>query len=250
MAVDAECDLRCPFRVSCPLLWSGLAGSALGGAGAGASTSAMMGGDAGLGALAGFASGAAGYLTGSLGIASGAIAGGVSSVIQGGKFGDGAIDGVIHSAGQTLGGILAPMKALGKHDLQKGDVVYLKPENFLTALISFIDGGVFSHTGIYLGDGEMAHSTLNGGSGIVDVVGYKDRGAYIDKRFRGNKKITKIAAQLANRSIGYGFLPGQKVCSTFNAAVFNQAGYQGWYGIGPNSQSSYQQFEIMRSYGY
>jgi hypothetical protein len=117
--------------------------------------------------------------------------------------------------------------------------------------IALFEGGVFSHTGIVLGNGQMAHSTLASGSSIVkiDIQPYSKRGAYISRRYRGSQQVINTAKSLAVRRTGYGFLPGQKVCSTFNAAAFNQAGYNGWYGIGPNSQAQYMPFTVTKIYG-
>ena len=232
----------------------GLFASALGGAGAGATTSAMLGGDVGLGALAGLAGGTIGYVGGyAWPLGAEAVAGGVSAEIMGGDFGEGALQGGLHSMGKTVGGILAPMQTLGEQDVQAGDTVYFKPDSAIGWGMVLFEGGIFSHTGIALGDAEMAHSTMKTGADIVDFKKspeYLSRKAYILKRFRGNRAIIRTAKALAIHKTGYGFLPGQNVCSTFNAAAFNRAGYRGWHGIGPNSQARYRQFYITRTYGY
>ncbi|MDD4910169.1 MAG: toxin TcdB middle/N-terminal domain-containing protein [Candidatus Omnitrophica bacterium] len=224
--------------------WSGLAASALGGAGAGAAASAMLGGDVGLGALAGFAGGTIGYIGGSVWpLGAEIVAGGVSAEILGGDFGEGAREGGLHSLGQTVGGILAtPTQSLGEQNLEGGDVVFFKPDSAIGWGIALFEGGIFSHTGIMLNKTEMAHSTWETGTGIVNIEkGYSKRQAYVSNRFRRNQYVIDAAKSLAKEKITYGMLPGQYVCSTFNSAVLDKSGYPDWYGIGPNSQVRYFQ---------
>ncbi len=233
---------------------AGLATSAIGGAAAGATTSAMLGGDVGMGALAGLAGGTIGYVGGyAWPLGADAVAGGVSAVIMGGKFGDGASQGAVHSLGNTVGGLLVPMETLGQQEVKAGDAVYLKPDGPASVLISLFEGGVFGHTGVMVSNTEMVQSSWgHGGVKKIDIKdGYLTRGAYVSQRFRGNQQVIKAANALATQRISYGFGPGQKVCSTCNAAAFNQAGYGGWYGIGPNNQASqmgYSQFHTTRIY--
>ena len=217
--------------------------------------SAILGGDPGMGALAGLAGGTIGYVGGrAWPLGADAVAGGVASVIQGGDFGEGAANGAYYNLAATAGGLLAPMPTLGQQDVQKGDAIYLKPDGPVNALISFFEGGVFSHTGTMVSKTEMVQSSIgDNGVRIVNTERYKGRGAYVSQRFRGNQEVVNQALTVANRQkINYGFLPGQKVCSTCNAYVYNKAGNSGWYGIGPNSQASgmgYSQFHITRMYG-
>ncbi|MBL7130968.1 MAG: hypothetical protein ISS45_06180 [Candidatus Omnitrophica bacterium] len=206
--------------------------------------------------MAGLAGGAIGYVGGyAWPLGAEAVAGGVSAEIMGGDFGEGALQGGLHSMGQTVGGILAPTQTLGTQNPQGGDVIYLKPDSPVGWFISLFGGGVFSHTGIMVSPTEMAHSTWGGkGAGTVDFETnkrYLSRGVYVSRRFRGNKAVINAARALATQTpqIKYSFFGG-KVCSTFNAAAFNRAGHRGWYGIGPNSQAQYRQFYITRTYGH
>ena len=239
---------------------SGLTASALGGAGAGATTSAILGGDVGLGALGGLAGGTVGFLGSKISpMGASALAGGTSAEIQGGEFGEGALQGSLNSAGETVGGILAPGEKFNANNAKEGDIVYLKPDSLQGLLISLFEGGPFSHVGIVARDSSgnltLASTNFKGDNGYTPLSKYEKRGAFVSTRFRGNKSVINAAKALATQPprISYGFFPGQKVCSTITAAALNNAGYRGWYGIGPNTQAmgfGYHQFHMTRSYGY
>jgi hypothetical protein len=226
--------------------WPGLIGSAVGGAAGGAATSAMLGGNVGMGALAGLAGGTISYTGGYVWpLGADAVAGGVSSVIMGGDFGEGAAQGAYYNIANTIGGILAPMSTIGEQNPQKGDVVYLKADSPVGLGISLLEGGPFSHVGIVTDKG-LASTNFGKNSGYENLDDYSKRGAYVSTRYRGNKSVINAAMALGDVSpkMQYGFSPGQKVCSTFTAAALNNAGYGGWYGVGPNSQQ-----RIIRMYG-
>ena len=210
----------------------------------------MVGGDVGLGALGGLAGGVISQAGGSVWqLGADAVAGGVASEIQGGEFGEGAMYGAIDNAVATAVELALPMPTIGEQNPQSGDTVYYKPDSITGVFISLFEGGPFSHNGIMVDNENMAHASIGGGGEIVNIEkqGYTKRQGAISKRFRGNQKVITAATALTTQYNGhsrYGFLPNQKVCSTLNAAAYNNAGYKGWYGIGPNSQ-----FKITKTYG-
>ncbi|MDP2922026.1 MAG: toxin TcdB middle/N-terminal domain-containing protein [Candidatus Omnitrophota bacterium] len=225
---------------------SGLTGAAFSGAGAGAAASAMLGGDVGTGAFAGLAGGAIGYAGGFVWpLGADAIGGGVAAEIMGGKFGEGAAQGAYYNMAETIGGILAPMSSLGEQNPQPGDVAFLKADSPVGLGISLFEGGPFSHVGIVTDKG-LASTNFGKNSGYEDLGQYSNRSAYVSTRYRGSQSVINAATAMANviPKIQYGFFPGQKVCSTITAAALNNAGYGGWYGIGPNSQQ-----KMIRMYG-
>lgn len=236
---------------------AGLAASASGGAAAGALGTAILGGDPGLGALAGLAGGAIGYAGGYVWpLGADAIAGGTASVIQGGEFGDGAANGAYYNLASTAGGLLAPMQTLGEQQesVQPGDTIYFKPGkgDLIGAFVSFFEGGPFAHVGTVVDKNYMASADPAHGTTLQEWRKYGQRQAYINRRFEGNQRVIAAARALAVSNRSYGFIGNQRVCSTTCASAFNQAGYRGWYGVGPNSQASvlgYSQYRTTRMYG-
>ncbi|MGD0336366.1 MAG: RHS repeat-associated core domain-containing protein [Candidatus Omnitrophota bacterium] len=225
--------------------WPSLIGSAIGGAAGGAATSAMLGGNVGMGALAGLAGGTISYAGGFVWpLGADAVAGGVSSVIMGGDFGEGAAQGAYYNMAETVGGILGPMPTLGEQNPQPGDTVFLKADSPVGWGISLFEGGPFSHVGTVTDQG-LASTNFGKNSGFEDLGQYSNRGAYVSTRYRGNQSVINAAAALSNQSpkIKYGFFPGQKVCSTITASALNK-GNGGWWGIGPNSE-----LKVMKTYG-
>jgi RHS repeat-associated protein len=225
--------------------WPGLIGSAVGGAAGGAAMSGMLGGDAGMGALAGLAGGAISYAGGYVWpLGADAVAGGVSSIIMGGDFGEGAAQGAYYNMAQTVGGILAPMPTLGEQNPQPGDTAFLKADSPVGWGISLFEGGPFSHVGTVTDKG-LASTNFGKNSGYEDLGKYRNRGAYVSTRYRGNQSVINAAKALSDQSpkIRYGFTPGQKVCSTITASAINKAD-RGWWGIGPNSQ-----LNVIQTYG-
>ncbi|MBF0569829.1 MAG: VCBS repeat-containing protein, partial [Candidatus Omnitrophica bacterium] len=150
--------------------WGGLAASSFGGAAAGASASAMMGGNVGTGALAGFVGGTIGYIGGQVWpMGAQALAGGVASEINGGDFASGAGEGALNSFGTSLGGDFAPMEKMSAQNVAEGDIVYFQPDSLSGIAISLFDGGPFSHVGTVVrgpdGSLVLASTTIDQNSG-------------------------------------------------------------------------------------
>lgn len=145
---------------------------------------------------------------------------------------------------QTAGGILAPMPTLGEQNPQPGDTAFLKADSPIGWGISLFEGGPFSHVGTVTDKG-LASTNFGKNSGYEDLGKYRNRGAYVSTRYRGNQSVINAAKALSDQSpkIRYGFTPGQKVCSTITASALNKVD-RGWWGIGPNSQ-----LNVIQTYG-
>jgi len=221
--------------------WAGTIGSGFGGASAAAATTAILGGDVGLGALAGMA-GAVVAFGGSRAwpLGADAIAGGVSSVIQGGKFGEGAKFGAIDNAMTTMLELALPMKTIDNQDIQGGDLVFIKAQDPLGALIAFVEGGAFSHVGTVIDSKRMVSATPGGGVTYQSFEKFKGRQVRVNSRFRGNQQVIQAAkAQtVAKPPLTYNYVVGGRgrICSTCVGNAISVGTGIAWTGIGPNSQ--------------
>jgi RHS repeat-associated protein len=214
----------------------GLIGSAVGGAAGGAAASAMLGGDVGTGALAGFAGGMISYAGGSVWpLGADAVAGGVSSVIMGGDFGEGAAQGAYYNMAETAGGLIAPMPTAKQQNAQPGDIGVFKADGVFGVGIAFFEGGPFSHAKIMTDTGKWVSATPGRGVRYYSTSDYENRSAVILQTFRGNRSIINAAKQLTVANLGYGWFGQNRVCSTTVASAINKGGYRGWAGLGPNS---------------
>lgn len=240
---------------------AGLVGEQLGGAAASAITSALIGGEGGLDALAGFA----GSLISFGGqriwpLGADALAGGVSSAIRGGSFEEGVKQGAFSNALATTIDLLTPSATLGELDTQEGDLIYFKANSPIGLAISYFEGGAFSHVGIKIDNDTILSATWQKPAGMdrngirkQSISPYTDEGrklfyrqAKVQTNFRGNKNLIRAATNLANSPlpITYGFFPNQAVCSTTCGKAINNSGNTMWTGIGPNSL-----YHVMSTYG-
>jgi len=230
--------------------WAGTIGSGLGGASAGAATTAILGGDAGLGALAGMA-GAVIAFGGSRiwPLGADAIAGGVSSVIQGGEFGEGAQFGAIDNAITTTMDLMMPMETVKNQDVQPGDLAYMKADGLVGHAIAFFEGGAFSHVKVLTEQNQWVSATPGKGVSTYSKDSYNNRQARIISKFRGNQNVINAAKALAASkppmSYNYVILGGNgRVCSTTCGNAISVGANIPWTGIGPNSQ-----YNTFKSYG-
>lgn len=227
--------------------WAGMAGAGLGGATAGAAASGVLGGDVGLGALAGLAGGIisfSGARVWSLG--ADAVAGGVSSVIQGGEFGEGAKFGAIDNAIITATELLMPMEKLANQEVKPGDLAFMKPDSALGYLISFFEGGAFSHVKLAIDNEHFMSATPQKGVNVFKIKDYSDRQTRILKNFRGDQRVINAAKNLSVSKLPYNYviLERGKVCSTSCGNAISVGTGISWTGIGPNSQ-----YNVFKSYG-
>lgn len=233
---------------------AGVISSGAGGAVAGAATSGIVGGDVGLGSLAGLAGGVIAFGGSSVWpLGADAVAGGVASVIQGGEFAEGAQAGAINNGLTTMIDLLAPMESLGSQNSQSGDLIYMKASSPIGLLISFFEGGAFSHVGLQYDNENFTSATLQrvpgkdrNGVGSWKLDDYKERQVRIVSRFRGNQNVINAAKNLAISKvpITYGFGMNQKVCSTTCGNAILDGTSRNWAGVGPNSQ-----YILFKSYG-
>jgi hypothetical protein len=136
--------------------------------------------------------------------------------------------------------------------IESGDVLFFENSGDLggvsKALLAIFDPGAFSHTGIGVGNGEIADSEVEW-NGIKSGPNVRplDFGLYKNRRFKRIKmgKALGVSARahanyLAGRNTRFDLLGKNGVfCSQFARQVYTQTKQTGLYGLGPNTQYWY-----------
>jgi hypothetical protein len=230
--------------------FGGSIGGAVGGATAGSIAAALSGDDIGLRAAAGAASGAflGGTYNVSLPVAMlgsavvGAVAAGedpVDALVEGAGAYGGTYVGS-YAAGYAKGNTMPANGQLEPLGVQTGDQLFFlgQPLDLGKLFIGLLEGP-FSHTNIYVGNGQVADNNLGRAADIVSLTGKQFQGRRFVS-FRGapgaaNLNYDALTKDYAKANGMYN--PANlNVCSTFCSATYGAGGVSYPNGIGPNAQ--------------
>jgi RHS repeat-associated protein len=222
--------------------WAGLGGAGLGGATAGAATSAALGGNVGLGALAGLAGGAAGFM-GSYGIAPsvGYVMGSVASAgVTGGDLGQAALGGFIDASIVTTVGLVLPEPTIGEQGTPEGgDLIFNKGGGVTDPVglfLSYLQGAPISHDAIAVSATQQVDSHVKGNGTRIRSIDYSRQSRLVKWAGTGNQKFIALAVQYGkDNAFKYWIGPRREVCSTFIGRTAKETGLS-VPGFSPASQ--------------
>lgn len=214
-------------------------GTAVSGAGAGASMAAINGSDIGLGALAGLAGSMAGYFGAHhLAPSAGHIFGNLASAaVNGNDLDRAAYLGFLDSSVGTTIEYMIPQPTIGSQGTPEGgDLIFYKAGLDPGGLfLSFLQGKPISHVAVAQNATRQIDSHVDGGVNIRDID-FGRQGRLVKWAGAGNKKFVDLAVQYGKvNAFQYGLGPGREVCSTFCGRVATETGLS-IPGFSPSSQ--------------
>jgi len=135
-----------------------------------------------------------------------------------------------------------------EQEIKGGDLVFMKAQDPLGYLISFFEGGAFSHVGMAVDSKRMVSATPKEGVTYQEFKFFKGRQVTVNQRFRGNQNVINAAkAQtVAKPPLTYNYViwGRGRVCSTTTGNAISEGAGVSWTGIGPNAQ-----YNTFKSYG-
>lgn len=224
-------------------------GSAIAGAGAGASVAGAAGSDIGLGALAGTAGAVAGFL-GSYNLApsAGHVFGSVAAAaVTKEDLDRAAYLGFLDSSVATTIEFMIPQPTIGEQGVPEGgDLIFYKGGIDPSGLfLSYLQGAPIAHDAIAINSKYQVDSHVKGGVNIRDID-FGRQGRLVKWAGTGNKKFVDLAVQYGKtNAFQYWLGPGREVCSTFCGRVAGESGLS-LPGFSPSSQ--YNNLQGVQSY--